>query len=142
MTINKAIIIGNVGKDPEVRFSASGSPVANFSVATTEKWTDKQGQKQEQTEWHRIVAFGKVAEIVQKYITKGSKVYIEGKIKTRKWKDINGQDRYTTEINSNLIQMLDSKDISQRSESKVEKRDIDYIQEKKTKPEFDDVIPF
>ena len=108
--INKAIILGNVGQDPEVRFLPNGNPVANLSVATSEAWTDKQsGQKQERTEWHRVVAFNKLAEIIQQYVKKGSKIYIEGKIQTRKWQGQDGQDRYSTEIVANDMQMLDSR---------------------------------
>ena len=97
-SLNKCQIIGNLGKDPEIRHTQSGDPVATLSIATSEIWTDKQGQKQEKTEWHRAVIFGKGAEIAQQYMRKGSKVYIEGKLQTRKWTDQQGQDRYTTEI--------------------------------------------
>ena len=107
--VNKAIIIGSVGKDPEVRATASGDCIVNLSVATSESWKDKQGNKQESTEWHRVSAFGKLAEIIRDYVVKGSKVYIEGKIKTRKWQDKEGKDQYTTEIVANELQMLDSK---------------------------------
>ena len=97
--INKAIIIGTLGQDPDVKYTASGSPVVNVSVATNETWKDKQtGEAQERTEWHRIVIFGKIAEVAEKYLKKGSQVYFEGKIQTRKWQDQSGQDRYTTEI--------------------------------------------
>ena len=96
--INKAIIVGTLGQDPEVRHSAKGNAVASLSVATSEQWKDKQGQKQESTEWHRVVIFGKLAEIAGQYLTKGSQVYLEGKLKTRKWQDKQGQDRYTTEV--------------------------------------------
>lgn len=107
--VNKAIILGNLGKDPDVRFTQNGSAVANFTVATSETWTDKQtGQRQEKTEWHSVVMFNKLAEIAQQYLKKGSKVYIEGKLQTRKWQDNTGQDRYTTEILANDLQMLDS----------------------------------
>jgi len=105
--VNKVILIGNVGQDPEVRFTPGGDAVANLSVATTESWTDKQsGQKQEKTEWHRLVAFKRLAEIIQQYVTKGARIYIEGKLQTRKWQDQNGQDRYSTEILINDMQML------------------------------------
>ncbi|MEE8364814.1 MAG: single-stranded DNA-binding protein [Gammaproteobacteria bacterium] len=97
--INKAIIVGTLGQDPDVKYTASGSPVVNVSVATNETWKDKQtGEAQERTEWHRIVIFGKIAEVAEKYLKKGSQVYFEGKIQTRKWQDQSGQDRYTTEI--------------------------------------------
>lgn len=108
--INKAIIVGNLGNDPDVKMTTNGSPVANLSVATSDAWKDKNtGQMQERTEWHRIVFFGRQAEICQQYLRKGSKVYVEGRIQTRKWTDQNGQDKYTTEIVGNEIQMLDSR---------------------------------
>ncbi len=96
--INKVIIVGTLGQDPDVKYTASGSPVVNVSVATNENWKDKQGEAQERTEWHRIVIFGKIAEVAAQYLKKGSQVYFEGKIQTRKWQDQSGQDRYTTEI--------------------------------------------
>jgi len=106
----KVIIVGNLGQDPEVRSTNSGSSVANISVATSESWTDKNtGQKQEKTEWHRIVFFGKLADIAGQYLRKGSKVYVEGKLRTNKWQDQQGNDRYTTEIHSHEMKMLDSK---------------------------------
>ena len=98
-SVNRAILIGNLGHDPEIRQTKSGDSVAGFSLATSERWTDKQtSEKRERTEWHRVVVFGKTAEIAQQYLTKGSKVYIEGAIKTRKWTDDKGVERYTTEI--------------------------------------------
>lgn len=96
--VNKAIILGNLGNDPELRSLPNGGSVANLSIATSEEWKDKQGQKQEKVEWHRVTVFGKLADIVGQYLKKGSKVYIEGKIQTRKWQDQQGQDKYTTEI--------------------------------------------
>ena len=108
--INKVILIGNLGQDPEVRFSPSGTAVANLNLATSDTWMDRQsGQRQERTEWHRVVLFNKTAEIAQQYLKKGSKVYIEGRLQTRKWQDQNGQDRYSTEIVANDMQMLDSR---------------------------------
>ncbi|MCO7247770.1 MULTISPECIES: single-stranded DNA-binding protein [Halomonadaceae] len=108
--INKVILIGNLGQDPEVRFTPSGTAVANLNLATTDTWMDRQsGQRQERTEWHRVVMFNKTAEIAQQYLKKGSKVYIEGRLQTRKWQDQNGQDRYSTEIVANDMQMLDSR---------------------------------
>ena len=105
--VNKAIIVGNLGRDPEIRYAASGSPIANVSIATTESWKDKQtGENTEKTEWHRVVFFGKLAEIVGEYLKKGSQVYVEGRLQTRKWQDQNGQDRYSTEIVANDMQML------------------------------------
>lgn len=97
--VNKVIIVGTLGNDPEVKYSASGSAIANLSVATSEQWKDKQtGEKKEQTEWHRVVTFGKLAEVAGEYLRKGSHVYIEGQLRTRKWTDSNGVDKYTTEI--------------------------------------------
>ncbi len=105
--INKAIIVGNLGADPEVRSTQSGTTVTTINVATSESWRDKNtGENREQTEWHRIVLWGKLGEIAGEYLRKGSQVYIEGKIQTRKWQDKDGQDRYTTEIKANEMQML------------------------------------
>ena len=111
--INKVILIGNLGAKPELKYSSTGIGIANLSVATSESWTDKNtGQKQEKTEWHRVSVFGKLAEVIAKYCDKGSKVYVEGKLQTRKYQDKSGADRYTTEIVvsgfNGVIQMLDS----------------------------------
>jgi len=110
--VNKAIIVGNVGQDPDTKYTQDGKPIANLSIATSESWKDKQGQRQERTEWHRVVFYGKLAEIVDSYVKKGTKLYIEGSIHTRKWQDKDGQDRYTTEIKGREMQMLDSRDSS------------------------------
>ena len=108
--INKVILVGNVGGDPEVRYMPNGNAVATISIATSESWKDKQsGDKQERTEWHRVVCFNRLGEIVGEYVKKGSKLYIEGSLRTRKWQDQQGQDRYTTEIIASELQMLDSK---------------------------------
>ncbi len=107
--INKAILIGNLGADPEIRYTQSGTQVASFSVATTERWKGQDGQMQESTEWHRIVAWARLAEICGEYLNKGSKVYIEGRIQTRKWQDQNGVDKYTTEIIAREMKMLSPK---------------------------------
>lgn len=108
--INKVILIGNCGQDPETRYMPSGGAVTNVSVATSESWKDKQtGQPQERTEWHRVVFFNRLGEIAGEYLKKGSKVYIEGSLRTRKWQGQDGQDRYTTEIVANEMQMLDSR---------------------------------
>ena len=105
--INKVILIGNLGADPEVRYMASGGAVANLRIATSESWRDKQsGEQQERTEWHRVVLYGKLGEIAGEYLKKGSKVYIEGRLQTRKWQGQDGQDRYTTEIVADEMQML------------------------------------
>ena len=108
--INKVILVGNVGGDPEVRYMPNGNAVATLSVATSETWKDKDtGNKQERTEWHRVVCFNRLGEIAGEYIRKGSKLYVEGSLRTRKWQDQQGQDRYTTEIVASDIQMLDGK---------------------------------
>lgn len=149
-SLNKAIIIGYLGKDPEIRYTASGDAVCNLTVATSESWKDKNsGEKKEQTEWHRISMFGKLAEIAGQYLKKGSLVYIEGKIKTRKWTDKDGQDRYTTEIHASEMKMLGGKpDGGQRS---TNQQDDGYEpaprqqSETKPRPSFDDLdsdIPF
>ena len=108
--INKVILVGNVGADPEVRYMPNGNAVATINVATSDSWKDKQtGEKQERTEWHRIACFNRLGEIVGEYVRKGSKLYVEGSLRTRKWQDQQGQDRYTTEIVASEIQMLDGK---------------------------------
>lgn len=108
-SVNKIIIVGNLGADPEVRYLPSGDPVANMRVATTEKWKDKQGNQQEHTEWHRCNMFGRLAQIAAEYLKKGSSVYVEGRVRTRKWTDQAGVDKFSTEINVDQIQMLDGK---------------------------------
>ena len=116
-SVNKVIIVGNLGKDPETRYAPSGDAVTNIVVATTETWKDKtSGEKREATEWHRVVFFGKLAEIAGQYLKKGSQVYLEGKLKTRKWQDKDGQDRFTTEINADEMKMLGSKGDGQQQE--------------------------
>lgn len=108
--VNKVIIVGNLGNDPEMRTMPNGEAVATLSVATSESWMDKNtGERREQTEWHRVVFFRRQAEVCGQYLRKGSKVYVEGKLRTRKWQDQNGQDRYTTEIVGDVMQMLDSR---------------------------------
>ena len=104
--VNKVILVGNLGGNPEVRYTAGGQPVANFRLATTERWVNRNGEKSEMTEWHRVVAWGKLAEICGQYLQKGKQVYIEGKIRTRQWQDQQGQKRYTTEIVVNNMVML------------------------------------
>lgn len=107
--VNKVILVGNLGQDPEVRYMPNGNAVANLSLATSESWKDQAGQLQERTEWHRITMYRKLAEIAGEYLRKGSQIYIEGKLQTRKWQDQQGQDRYTTEIIADQLQMLGSK---------------------------------
>ncbi len=104
--VNKAILIGRLGSDPEVRYTQSGTPVTTFNIATSENWTDKDGERQEKTEWHRIVAWKKLAEICGEYLVKGKQVYIEGRIQTREWEDRDGNKRWTTEIVAQNMQML------------------------------------
>lgn len=133
--VNKAIILGNLGKDPDVRHTASGYVICTISVATSEVWKDKNtGEQQERTEWHRIVGFGKLGEIMGQYLKKGSKVYIEGRITTRKWQDQDGQDRYTTEIVADQLQMLDSRGQQQPQQQPS--------QAQHSEPAYDDDIPF
>ncbi len=124
--VNKVIIVGNLGQDPEVRFMPNGDSVANITVATSESWKDKQtGEQKDKTEWHRVVIFGKLAEIAGAYLKKGSKVYLEGKLQTRKWTNQQGQDQYTTEIVlqgfNGVMQMLDGKQQGQQQESSQQK---------------------
>ncbi len=108
--INKVILVGNLGADPETRYAASGSAITNIRIATSESWRDKQsGEMQERTEWHRVVFFNRLAEVAGEYLRKGSQVYVEGSIRTRKWQDQSGQDRYTTEVVGNEMQMLGSR---------------------------------
>ena len=113
--VNKAVILGTLGKDPEIRYAGNGNAVVNISVATNESWKDREtGEIRERTEWHRIVIFGKLAEIASQYLAKGSRVYFEGKIKTSKWQDQDGNNRYTTEIVASEMQMLDRRADAER----------------------------
>ena len=107
--VNRVILIGRLGRDPELKFTPAGKAVTNFTMATSENWKDDSGEKQERTEWHRIVIWGKLAEVAAKYLSKGKQVYIEGKLQTSEWTDKEGQKRYTTEIIANNMTMLDSK---------------------------------
>ena len=152
-SVNKVILVGNLGADPETRYTASGDAVCNIRLATTDSWKDKSsGEKREMTEWHRVVFFGKLAEIAGQYLKKGSQVYLEGRIRTRKWQDKDGQDRYTTEIEATEMQMLGSRqgmgapagggnaggDYDQTDYAPAPRKD-------KPKPSFDDLgddIPF
>lgn len=109
-SVNKVILVGNLGRDPEVRFMPNGDAVCNFSIATTDSWRDKAGAKQERTEWHNIVMYRKLAEIAGEYLKKGRPVYVEGRLQTRKWQTKEGQDRYTTEIIADQMQMLGGRD--------------------------------
>ena len=141
--INKVILIGNLGVKPELKYSATNTAITNLSVATSESWIDKNtGQKQEKTEWHRVSVFGKLAEVVSNYCDKGSKVYIEGKLQTRKYQDKTGADRYTTEIIvsgfNSVIQMLDSVN----KNTTTDPDQVIPIEPVAADPEFDDIIPF
>ena len=118
-SINKVIVLGNLGKDPEVRYSSAGDACANFSVATSEKWTDKNGEKKESTQWHNIVAWKKLAENCAQYLHKGSKVYVEGKLQTRKYTDKNGVDRWATEIIARDVVFLSTKNNQQQQEEQA-----------------------
>lgn len=106
MSVNKVILLGRLGQNPEIRYTPSGAAVANFSVATNESWTDKSGQKQERTEWHRVVVWGKLAELCNQYLGKGRQVYLEGRLQTRQWQDKDGQTKYTTEVQAQTVQFL------------------------------------
>ena len=153
--INKVILVGNLGAKPEIKYASNGNAISNLSVATSESWTDKNtGQKQERTEWHRVSLFGKVAEIAGQYLDKGSKVYVEGKLQTRKWQDQSGQDRYTTEVVisgfSGTLQMLDRRDDSNspmQSQSQSTPQPAQNAQQPPSitpvaQDEFEDDIPF
>ena len=109
-SVNKVILVGNLGRDPETRYTTGGDAVTNIRVATTDTWKDKNGEKQERTEWHTVVFFGRQAEIAGEYLKKGRQVYVEGRLQTRKWQDKDGQDRYTTEIVADRMQMLGSRE--------------------------------
>lgn len=150
--VNKVILIGNLGKDPEVRYMPSGGAVANVTVATSESWKDKQsGEMQERTEWHNVVFFNRLAEIAGEYLKKGSKVYVEGSLRTRKWQGKDGQDRYTTEIVASEMQMLDSRSGGGGggggSSAPARNSQQDYGDYEPSRPsqaadDFDDDIPF
>jgi single-strand DNA-binding protein len=150
--INKVILVGNLGADPETRYMPSGKPVTNIRIATSESWTDKQsGDKQERTEWHRVVLFEKLAEISAEYLRKGSQVYIEGSLRTRKWQDKEGKDQYSTEIVARDMQMLGGRGAgggpAGGSEPRPERRPAGAGESRAPAPvadegEFDDDIPF
>ena len=150
MSVNKAILIGHLGKDPEVRYMPNGEAVANITLATSETWKDKSGEKQEKTEWHNVVFYKRLAEIAGEYLKKGSQVYVEGRITTEKWQDKEGKDRYTTKIVANEMKMLDKKS-SGGSFEVVEKKPAAASSGTPAKPapvakgsfdNFDDDIPF
>lgn len=142
--VNKVILIGNLGADPELKYMPSGDAVTTLSIATSESWKDRQtGEQQERTEWHRVSLFGRLAEIAGEYLRKGSKVYIEGSLRTRKWQDANGQDRYTTEIRGNELQMLDAKGAGESpSQNASAKQSSPPNMAEPVGSSFDDDIPF
>lgn len=145
--INKVILVANLGQDPETKYMPSGGAVTNISVATSEAWKDKQtGQQQERTEWHRVVFFNRLAEIAGEYLKKGSKVYVEGSLRTRKWQDQSGQDRYTTEIVASEMQMLDGKDSGAQNQNQAPQRQQSSPQAPQQQAggfdDFEDDIPF
>ena len=149
--INKVILIGNLGNEPEIRYTAGGAAVANISLATAESWKDKEsGEQQERTEWHRIVFFGRLAEIVGEYLHKGSQVYVEGRLQTRKWQDKEGHDRYTTEIVANEMQVLGGRGGGSANAGKTAKQEEPESAETQApakagppaEGDFDDDIPF
>jgi single-strand DNA-binding protein len=129
-SINKVILIGNVGVDPELRYTTNGTPVANFSIATTERWTNRQGEATENTEWHRIVAWGKLGEFCSQYVNKGKQVYIEGRIRTRSWEDREGKKQRTTEVIAQRLQLLGRPETGTKpSESEVSPPEEESIEE-------------
>ncbi|MDU2224569.1 MAG: single-stranded DNA-binding protein [Haemophilus parainfluenzae] len=142
--VNKVIIVGHLGNDPEIRTMPNGEAVANISVATSESWTDKNtGERREVTEWHRIVLYRRLAEIAGQYLRKGSQVYVEGRLKTRKWQDNNGQDRYTTEIQGDNLQMLGGRQDEPKQQAKTSKAKPDPLSAMAEQGDsFDDNIPF
>ena len=152
--VNKVILVGTLGRDPETKTFPNGGSLTQFSIATSESWTDKNtGERKEHTEWHRIVASNRLGEIAQQYLKKGSKVYIEGKLKTRQWTDHNGQERYTTEISANELQMLDSKGDSNYQQNQSQNTQQGYgapVNSQPRKPQqpttppadMDDDLPF
>ena len=141
-SVNKVILVGNLGADPESRFAPSGDAICNISVATTETWKDKNtGDKKESTEWHKVGFYGKLAEIAGQYLRKGSQVYVEGSLRTRKWQDKNGQDRYTTEIRGDVMKMLGGKPEGQQ-QAAAPRQQAPLRQHPAPSGEFDDDIPF
>ena len=142
-SVNKVIIVGNLGKDPETRYLPNGDAVCNVTVATSESWKDKNsGEKKEVTEWHRIVFFRRLAEIAGQYLKKGSSVYIEGRIRTRKWQDKEGQERYTTEIEATEMQMLGGRDGSRAEQEPAQPQKAVAPAKKASFDDMDDDIPF
>ena len=141
--VNKVILVGNLGQKPEMRYTATQTAVANLSIATTESWKDKEsGENRDKTEWHRVVFFGNLAEIAEKYLDKGSSVYIEGKIQTRKWQDKEGKDRWTTEVLGNQLTMLGSRNTSEPIDDTSNSSDTPFPEDDSGPGLTDDDIPF
>ena len=141
--VNKVILVGNLGQKPEMRYTATQTAVANLSIATTESWKDKEsGENRDKTEWHRVVFFGNLAEIAEKYLDKGSSVYVEGKIQTRKWQDKDGNDRYTTEVLGNQLTMLGSRSSSDSSNQTDNPSNTPFPDDDSGEGLSDDDIPF
>ena len=141
--VNKVILVGNLGQKPEMRYTATQTAVANLSIATTESWKDKEsGENRDKTEWHRVVFFGSLAEIAEKYLDKGSSVYVEGKIQTRKWQDKDGNDRYTTEVLGNQLTMLGSRSSSESSNQTDNSSNTPFPDDDSGEGLSDDDIPF
>lgn len=136
-SLNKVMLIGNLGREPEIRYMPNGDAVANVALATAESWKDKNGEKQEKTEWHRVIFFGRQAEIAGEYLKKGSSIYIEGRLQTRKWNDKDGNERYTTEIVADRMQMLGGSREASREQNPQPSR-----QQRSPADDFDDDIPF
>lgn len=141
-SLNKVMLIGSLGRDPEIRYMPNGDAACNLSVATSESWKDKSGEKQERTEWHRISMFGKLAEIAGQYLAKGASVYLEGKLQTRKWTDKDGVDKYTTEIIADRMQMLGGKEQRQGQQQEQRKESQQSRKQRPPADDFDDSIPF
>lgn len=141
--VNKVILVGNLGQKPEMRYTATQTAVANLSIATTESWKDKEsGENRDKTEWHRVVFFGNLAEIAEKYLDKGSSVYIEGKIQTRKWQDKEGKDRWTTEVLGNQLTMLGSRNTSESPAQPNDSSSTSFPEDDSGPGLTDDDIPF
>ena len=141
--VNKVILVGNLGQKPEMRYTATQAAVANLSIATTESWKDKEsGENRDKTEWHRVVFFGNLAEIAEKYLDKGSSVYIEGKIQTRKWQDKEGKDRWTTEVLGNQLTMLGSRNTSESPAQPNDSSSTPFPEDDSGPGLTDDDIPF
>jgi len=141
-TVNKVILVGNLGSDPEVKTIPSGVQVANFSLATSESWNSQEGEKQERTEWHRLVLWRRLAEVAAQYLTKGSKIYVEGKLQTRSWDDQSGQKRYTTEVVVDNLEMLGGDPTLRGREAERQDRNAPAPASAGNDPDHDDGLPF